>query len=68
MSFLSLIVFRSVSLLQSEIDKLDKNISEGNSKLDLIGDIESLNKRLASHRTLYQDAQAAHNELQTILR
>ena len=53
-----------------EIDKLDKNISEGNSKLDLIGDqdIESLNKRLASHRTLYQDAQAAHNELQTILR
>ena len=72
LSFSNAVRSRLGGLAQSrvEIDKLDKNISEGNSKLDLIGDqdIESLNKRLASHRTLYQDAQAAHNELQTILR
>jgi DNA sulfur modification protein DndD len=43
---------------RSEIAKLDKDISEGNSKLDLIGDqnIQDLKRRLIQHRELQQEA------------
>jgi len=43
---------------RSETASLDKDISEGNSKLDLVGDqsIDNLKQRLTQHRNLQQEA------------
>lgn len=59
-SFSKSVSFKLKDLAKSrtELGKLDKDISEGNSKLDLIGDqdIQDLKRRLIQHRELHQEA------------
>ncbi len=52
---------------RSEITKLDKDISENNSKLDNLGDlnIQDLKRRLMQHRDLQQEAYTNLTRLET---